>query len=60
MNRSRSSYSDNSVTTRYNNVTLESEGQDMNLGKETETLEFNGNNTPYSAAGRYYLRPCCL
>ena len=36
----RSAYSDNSVTTWYNNVTSESEGQDMNLGKETETLEF--------------------
>ena len=36
----RSIYSDNSVTTWYNNVTSESEGQDMNLGKETETLEF--------------------
>ena len=33
-------YSDNSVTTWYNNVTSEGEGQDMNLGKETETLEF--------------------
>ena len=33
-------YSDKDVTTWYNNVTSESEGQDMNLGKETETLEF--------------------
>ena len=31
---------DKYVTTWYNNVTSESEGQDMNLGKETETLEF--------------------
>ena len=33
----RSFYSDNSVTTWYNNVTSESERQDMNLGKEEMT-----------------------
>ena len=33
-------YSDNSVTTWYNNVTSESEVHGMNLGKETERLEF--------------------
>ena len=36
--------SDNSVTMWYDNVASESEGQDMNLGKETETLEFKKDN----------------
>lgn len=101
-------YSDNSVTLQYDNVALESEGQEHELRKRNGTLyfgvkpngdvcgqnvsesslrdvsravyesirpqiypaieevilggkhlikvEFNGNNTPYSAAGRYYLR----